>query len=158
MVGDEVLMIGHGKDRGAEFSCDGHDGYRWGAGNTMRWGEEEVMLVKPGRWMATEFQPPDGSAAANGDSGGAVFIKVDGEWELTGIIASRGLFNCQWDGARNTSLYGNRAFSVDLATWKPAIEEVIALPEPSQSYQLAVGILAIGMMSLVRRKHASLHP
>jgi len=125
MVGDEVLMVGHGKNRGAPTSCDGHDGYHWGAGNTMRWGEEEVMLVKPGKWMATEFQP-DGSAAANGDSGGAVFIKVDGEWELT----------------------GNKAFAVDLATYKQEIEEVIALPELSQNQQMVIGVLFLLVIRL----------
>ena len=155
-IGDEVLMIGKGRNRGAEFTWEGHDGYLWGPGATIRWGTSTVVIVKLGKWTMAKFLP-GGSIAAVGDSGGAVFVKVQtaacertgprrhcggGEWELTGVMASLSRYGGQPSA---TALFGNITVSIDLSGYKQEILEVIELPEPGQTSQLAVGVLAIAL-------------
>jgi hypothetical protein len=131
---DEPLtLIGYGRDRGAATSWMGVDGYAWGSGRTMRWGTNEVadtlLTVLDTQSFSTTFTDPadpnataDEAAGANGDSGGAVFIKASGAWYLTGTIFAISEYEGQ---PANTSLYGNKLYAAALAFYRDDILAVI---------------------------------
>jgi hypothetical protein len=102
--GDEtsknVVVIGRGTQRGAEVQVSGEPkGWLWGAeDNVRRWGENIVtgivddQTVGDQRALVFDFDRSGaGYSGVNeahlstGDSGGGVFIKVDGQWKLAGI-------------------------------------------------------------------------
>jgi len=64
----------------------------------------------------------DEAAGANGDSGGAVFIKVGGDWYLAGTIFSVSQYI---DQPSTTSIYDNELFAVDLSFYRDDILAVI---------------------------------
>lgn len=98
--GSEVLMIGRGRNRGAATSWGGYNGWLWGAGLVMRWGNNRITTsgqnipdsVNP--WstvsIVTTFDLSGGTAfeaqGAVGDSGGPVFYKNGANWELVGVM------------------------------------------------------------------------
>jgi hypothetical protein len=148
--GSEVVMIGRGRNRGAATTWMGIDGYLWGAGNAMRWGTNRVgntgLQIAIGgrttRSFSTDFSedPPgpsdprctDGSAcpeaqAANGDSGGGVFLRSGGAWELAGIMHSISAFGGQ---PAETALYGNSTYSADLSYYR---SQILAIVRPKCS-------------------------
>ncbi len=137
--GADVVMIGHGNNRGAFFDACGSSGWRWGAGTTMRWGTNEVRqsgfdLSVSGtltRVFTTDFsassQTPHEAQASDGDSGGAVFTKtgIGAEWRLVGIITAKsGSVLCQPPAS---ALFGNYTFAADLSYYRTQIEDVIAV-------------------------------
>lgn len=100
-VGEDVVMIGYGRNRGTAWdlfsppNCNhDRDGWRWGTGKSMRWGTNQVQTVDLSGGGIHHFDlrfdrnlPTAHEAiAANGDSGGAVFAKRSGTWELVGIM------------------------------------------------------------------------
>ncbi|MFA9566512.1 MAG: hypothetical protein ACERLM_17755, partial [Acidimicrobiales bacterium] len=68
--------------------------------------------------------------AATGDSGGAVFSKVYGVWELTGIQVARATFQEQPD---RTALFGNESWSAQLSHYRDQILDIIAESGPACS-------------------------
>lgn len=104
-VDELVVMIGRGFERGAEWDyfdppdC-GHerDGWFWGSSKSIRWGTNVVSTANlvgasqgfPIHAFRMRFDrdlPTSHEAiAADGDSGGAVFAKRGGTWELIGIM------------------------------------------------------------------------
>jgi hypothetical protein len=109
-IGEDVVMIGYGRNRGSawdyfcppNFPNGDRDGWIWGTSQAMRWGTNEVRLAN----QVEGVGPPVGNTkihfftlrfdrslpttheaiAANGDSGGVVFVKRSGTWELLGIM------------------------------------------------------------------------
>jgi hypothetical protein len=133
VVGDSLIAIGHGRNRGSATTFMGLGGYNWGSGNSMRWGTNIVseidVLVDTTYSFAATFTDPlnpsataDEAAAANGDSGGGVFIKVGGNWYLAGILFAISQYT---DQPSTTSIYDNELYAVDLSFYRDDILAVI---------------------------------
>jgi len=180
--GSSVVMIGNGRDRGAITTWDGNptgwgssgsaaSGYVWGSNQIVRWGSNVVQDTNLGVYSgATTFSTifndtsnPNEAQASLGDSGGGVFVKNGGLWELTGIMLTVGV----WDGISggyygqftgqpsNTSLItantgysgaGSATFSAQLSDYRTLILD--AIPEPSIS---ALSVFALFAILVVRR-------
>ena len=132
-VGTPVVLIGHGRNRGAPISWSGHEGFAWGTASALRWGTNIVfknaVRVNSTEAFATEFRKdgatPHEAQGALGDSGGAVFVKVRGEWRLAGVLYAVRAFEKQ---PPETALYGNFTVSADLSRYRPQIEMLTAKP------------------------------
>jgi len=133
VVGDSLIAIGNGRNRGSVTTYMGLGGYDWGPGDAMRWGtnivsEIDIWVGSTYSFAATFTDPLDPSATtdeaagANGDSGGGVFIKTGGEWYLAGTIFSISQY---LDQPSTTSIYGNELFAVDLSYYRDDILAVI---------------------------------
>jgi hypothetical protein len=132
-IGDPVTAIGNGRDRGTPTSYMGLGGYNWEIARSMRWGTNIVseidLLVTSTYSFSTTFTDPvdpsatsDESAGANGDSGGAAFIKVGGNWYLAGILFAISQYV---DQPANTSIYDNKLYAADLSFYRDDILAVI---------------------------------
>ncbi len=132
--GTPAVLIGHGRNRG-EAVCvmEARCGFAWGDGHAIRWGmnridgPSEPLAGGDGTvtWsFSSDFsQPrtPDSilfeAQAAQGDSGGAVFVKLGDVWELAGVmVAIRGYFQ-----PPEVALYGNHTYAADLAVYRQQI-------------------------------------
>jgi hypothetical protein len=133
VVGDPLIAIGNGLNRGSPTSFMGFGGYEWGSGRTMRWGTNIVseidILVGTTYSFAATFTDPldpsatdDEAAGASGDSGGAAFIKVGSDWYLAGTIFSISQYT---DQPSTTSIYDNELFAADLSFYRDDILAVI---------------------------------
>jgi hypothetical protein len=133
VVGDPLIAIGNGLNRGSATTFMGLGGYDWGSGRNMRWGTNIVseidVLVDTTYSFAATFTDPldpsatgDEAAGANGDSGGAAFIKVGGDWYLAGTIFSISQYPGQ---PSTTSIYDNELFAADLSFYRDDILAVI---------------------------------
>ncbi len=133
VVGDSLIAVGNGLNRGAATTFMELGGYEWGVGDAVRWGTNIVseidILVGTTYSFAATFTDPldpsatsDEAAGANGDSGGGVFIKTGGEWYLAGTIFSISQYIGQ---PSTTSIYGNELFAVDLSYYRDDILAVI---------------------------------
>jgi hypothetical protein len=159
-IGDEILLVGNGRDRGAVTSFDPNGptppapigGYLWLGTQSIRWGTNEVeafgsvsLLGATSDTFAATFDAgatTHEGAAATGDSGGAVFHNDGGQWDLAGIMIAVSQFGGQ---VGNSTLYGNTTHSVDLSAYRSEILSVIALPEPVTGFwwgAIALGVLA----------------
>lgn len=150
-VGDEVLMIGFGRSRGAtEFSCGPFSGFDTLTPNAMRWGTNEIEangfdIVLSGfttRSMRVDFDahPPgsfDNRCAATvdcpeaqasvGDSGGAVFRfnGGGGNWELVGVLYAISSFSCNDPQHPETALFGDQTFMSELPFYRDQLMGVV---------------------------------
>ncbi len=133
VVGDSLIAIGNGLNRGSATTFMGLGGYNWGTGDAVRWGTNIVseidILVGATYSFAATFTDPldpsataDEAAGANGDSGGAAFIKVGGDWYLAGTIFAISQYEGQ---PSTTSIYDNKLFAVDLSFYRDDILAVI---------------------------------
>ncbi len=133
VVGDSLIAIGNGRNRGSTTTFMGLGGYDWGAGRAMRWGtnivsEIDMWVISTYSFAATFTDPLDPSATAdeaagaNGDSGGGAFIKIGGGWYLAGTIFSISQYEGQ---PSTTSIYDNNLYSVDLSFYRDDILAVI---------------------------------
>jgi hypothetical protein len=121
-------------------------GYLWRSTQTKRWGtnhtvdgsdgdEEEIQMID-GRIVfgesvdvfagltnmdATEGTPFE-SQATSGDSGGAVFLRREDTWELSGIMFSVTRFPGQ---PGRTSVFDNLTAFADLSAYWPQIEAIV---------------------------------
>lgn len=176
-VSDTVTMIGHGLDRQAtqtcwnsnwsEVSCSpfvAFRGYKPLGSQSMRWGSNAVSAVGMdiplgGTTRAFEVTfdqsgVADEAQAVVGDSGGAVFLKRSGQWQLAGVLFAISTFQNQ---PVNSSVFGNLTLAVDVAYYKSQIDAIMnpppqipALPWPL--LPVAGVVLAIyGRRSLTRR-------
>ena len=94
-VGKHLVVIGRGRERGPAASVDGAPrGWEWGTwSTTQRWGENIVSGAfrnsNPSDPLIYATFDEDGLPSeahlAEGDSGGAVYIKDGGTWKLAGI-------------------------------------------------------------------------
>jgi len=141
-VDDYVVMIGHGRDRGPATSWNPPPpdptiyGYDWALPRTVRWGTNVVASVGEDiasgsdltRSFSTDFTPISSGGteheamAANGDSGGAVFVDDGVYWELGGVIYTI----AQYDGQdADDALYGNLTYSADLSYYRDQILDIV---------------------------------
>jgi hypothetical protein len=169
----DVIMIGNGRDRGAATDTDDpavwvpppnppnppKTGFRWLGPKTLRWGTNRVAGhdTVPGQYnVVTESwytffdesgpsYTTDEAQGAEGDSGGAVFAKQGGNWELAGIMHGINL----WPGdpevpgsgqQLNSALYGNATVFADLSFYRDDIMDLTLVPEPGGALMLASGI------------------
>ncbi|HTF33322.1 MAG TPA: trypsin-like serine protease [Myxococcota bacterium] len=126
--------IGAGLNRGAATSWNGINGFFWGSGTTMRWGTAPVSQVgldislggTVTRTFVTEFTDvgvtPFPAQAAEGDSGGAAFVKVNGSWMLAGVLDAIDDYNGQPAG---TALFGNHTYAADLSFYRNQIVPLV---------------------------------
>lgn len=162
-VGAEVVLIGHGRDRGAATSFDSNGplppepvgGYLWLATQSMRWGTNEVNSFTTVSLAGTtssafstlfdEVGTLHEATATSGDSGGAAFLDTGSQWELAGIIFAISQFPGQ---PPSSSIYGNPTLIVDLSVYRTQIVDTIALPEPSGG--LLAGTLLLHALARAR--------
>jgi hypothetical protein len=134
-----LTLIGNGRDRGAATSWMGVDGYGWAGSRAMRWGTNQVadtlVTALDTQSFTTSFTDPaapsataDEATAADGDSGGAVFIKLSGVWYLVGSIFAISGYEGQ---PVSTSLYGNKTYAAALSFYRDDI--LAAIRQPSCS-------------------------
>jgi hypothetical protein len=135
-------------------------GYKWANPQALRWGTNNVTAFAGGSTTGdfddgfgtvtafrTNFTNTPGEAQAGaGDSGGGVFWKVGGQWQLGGIMLFTAGFNGQPFG---TAVYGNETYAANLATYRPEITSII--PEPSTA-----ALALVGAGFALRRRQASL--
>jgi len=129
-------------------------GYKTAGTRQMRWGTNTISAndiwikatdLNPAldvRSVETLFEAPFGTSeaqAVNHDSGGAVFAKNGGAWELAGMIFDVGGYSGQPSPAFN-AVIGNATFSADLAFYRPQIMAIV--PEPPTLALAAVVALA----------------
>jgi len=137
-VGDEVVMIAGGRDRlpgkyywdanwnatTEEFAV--YSGFKTTSHKTVRWGTNIISAVSPpcvsfcGPYpmvasFAIKFDAgsptPSEAALVSGDSGGGMFRKTDGEWELIGINYLGGTY--QGSSVSNV-IYGQGAGAISV--------------------------------------------
>ena len=136
-IGTHVLMIGHGFERGEPISvfrpASIRDGYQWSTVKRLTWGRNEIsgtrleirLGSKTTRSFKTNFSRHglrNEGQATNGDSGGPIFIKNEGTWELAGVMF--GVAGLPKQGA-NTSIYGDVTYSSDLSYYREQILEIV---------------------------------
>lgn len=124
-------------------------GYKTAGTRQMRWGTNTVAAtdlwvsasdLNPPldvRSISTEFDAQFGSSeaqAVNHDSGGAVFARNGGGWELSGMIFDVGGYSGQPSPAFN-AVIGDATYAVDLSFYRPQIMAIVPEPPP-----LATGV------------------
>lgn len=157
--GEGAILVGNGRDRGPATSWDPNgppppgpvDGWQWASSRSLRWGTNVIdgFPVDP---IANTFSfyttfdegaPGDESQAADGDSGGAVFVHDGVEWQLAGILFAIGVFSEQ---PAQTSLHGNLSYAGDLSLYADQILDTVALPEPGTATGLVTGALVLAAL------------
>jgi hypothetical protein len=127
-----VTYIARGVTRGAATSWSGNNGFLWTSNTGPRWGTNRVSgsgsTFNTFAFSTTFTSAPAGetheTSGANGDSGGAAFIKSGGVWYLAGVLYAIGAYEGQ---PPSTSLYGNVTWSADLSQYR---EQLIELTRP----------------------------
>ena len=176
--GDMVTMIGRGVDQQSDptyWSVNtvpnpwvwtetmpgsaNAAGFKTTGTQTMRWGTNAIDATgwfNDGwdvRGMRTQFNSgvsTNEGQVVYGDSGGAVFAKQSGQWNLAGIIIANDPFNNQ-PGGSTTAVYGNHSYFADLSFYRSQIV-TIAVPEPAGLTQLFAAGLAGGVGLWWRRR------
>ena len=155
-IGELLVMIGCGRDRGADTTWASLSGWDWAPTSSKRWGTNFVEELTTGLILGTvsfytSFDPhpvfPEAQATA-GDSGGAVFTLGATSTELAGIIYAVGPTPGQ---PPNTALFTNLTFIARLDFYLDEINDVIAMPEPTRALPWGIGLLAL----LARRRRRS---
>jgi hypothetical protein len=136
----DVTMIAGGVLRGTATSWMGYDGWFWGGTSGMHWGTNEVYEtgLEGNNWViSTDFTKPSlggtthEAQGATGDSGGALFIKNGGTWELAGVLFAIGPFAGQPDSTalqgKISQPVGNLTYSTDLSVYR---DQIIDLTRP----------------------------
>jgi hypothetical protein len=170
----EVIMLGHGRNRGAASDSDDSgiwtpppdhpsppvEGWYRTASKTQRWGTNKVEDYWDFSPIDTESfytlfegvgepgHTPHECQAANGDSGGALFAKDGGNWELAGLMWAIAPF--QGQNPNTSALRGNATLAADLSFYRDEIVSLTAtpVPEPALVLQLITGA---GFLAVVNR-------
>ena len=172
----EVIMVGHGSDRGVASDSDDPgiwtpppdlpspaiEGWYWGGAKTQRWGTNTVEDYWNFNPIDTESyytifdrvedvgHTPHECQAANGDSGGALFAKDGGNWELAGLMWALAPFEGQ--NFSTSALRGNATLAADLSFYRDDIVSLTAtpVPEPALALQLITGAGFLACMNRSR--------
>ena len=132
-VGEQAVLVGAGHDRGASTRWSGHDGWVWDSHGGIRWGTNRVFSagIDVGigdvhtRAFALRFdagETPHEAQAAIGDSGGAVFIRREGRFELAGVMIAVAGYPGQPPA---TSMYGNLTTAADLSLFHAPLTKLL---------------------------------
>lgn len=169
-IGTEVVMIGGGQDRGPAIL--GQDasgerellGWRWATTRRKRWGtnvidENRYALHTAGsttRTLAMDFSRDATRAseahAVSGDSGGALFVKRAGIWELAGVLLATS------SRLRLASMFGDVTLAADVASYRDQILAATAIRDvSSRPMERFVRRLRSGLRSLVPRPLVRAH-
>jgi len=157
--GSTVLGIGNGRNRTADETWwdsnwrptepgtpGAYHGFSYAPGNAKRWGVNQLLpgtvLGNDGfgatymlRTRLDEGGDPTEMQAATGDSGGALFCKRDGNWELAGLILAVSPVRAGQPGG--TVVYGDSTYYADLSRYHDQIQAIVSnpaagdVPEPS---------------------------
>jgi hypothetical protein len=154
-------------------------GFESTSGNVIRYGENDVAVTTgplpvydgSGAYVTTyetQFNDayytggtiyPDEAQATLGDSGGAVFAYVDGQWILSGIMVASAAYANQPTNVTpavatgtGTVDFGDQTYVADLSIYR---SEIVALvPEPSSMVLAVLGALGL-LFAAARRRRAS---
>jgi hypothetical protein len=133
-----------------------NQGYKWAPSQALRWGTNNIAQFGPGVTtlsandgfgITTVFRTtfdnlPNEAQAGGGDSGGGVFWKVGGQWQLGGIM----LFVDNLDGQPSgTAVFGDDTYAANLASYRNEIVNIV--PEPS-----TMALASAGAIVLARRR------
>jgi len=165
-VGADAILIGNGRDRGLTTSFDPGganpliEGWEWAPGSTLRWGTNKVDGFPSGKILGnisvfTAFDAGDSvheAQAATGDSGGALFVERNGIWELAGILYAVAAFPQQ---PSQTAIYGNVTYAARVDYYYDEIQNAIAMPEPSGTLGLVLGIALLQVLDRRRNRHSN---
>jgi hypothetical protein len=128
-------------------------------GHIIRWGENEVastgLLINDGYGITTTFTTQfddlkytgvaplaSEAQATNGDSGGAVFALVGGQWQLSGIMLATN--NPDNNQPANTALLGDVTYIADLSAYR---SEILATINTAPTVDLNGGAAGTGFTS-----------
>jgi hypothetical protein len=145
-------------------------GYGSVATRQMRWGTNAIS--DDAVWItASDLNPPldvksletvfddlPGSSEAQAvvnDSGGAMFARNGGAWELAGMIFDVRGYSGQ-PSPVFTAVFGNTTYSVDLAYYQPQILTIV--PEPAAVSPLAALVVAAVAKILERQRKRAPRP
>ena len=139
-------------------------------GRIIGWGENEVTasgVITIGsddvHVFVTQFDDPDYTGTASltheaqgssGDSGGATFGFVDGQWKLTGIILA--VSSPRPRQPDPSIAFGDFTFVADLSVYRDQIIAIV--PEPGGLILGAMATLAVGLCGLGRRRNRPRRP
>jgi hypothetical protein len=155
--GEEVVLVGTGASRGVSLTVRSPrygllDGWSWqGADRAKRWGTNVVAgppRAVPGSGATTWSIPtlferiddPNGTtheaAAAEGDSGGALFAYADPMDPDRGYVLAGVLFSVSSlpEQPRGTSLYGGATYAADVSYYREQVLTTTraSCPEPAR--------------------------
>ncbi len=135
--GEDVLLVGFGRERERVDEFEDEAGprfsFRWTRKGAKRWATNRITsafdVLAQGnltsRAFVLRFDEPYSphstryeAQAAVGDSGGGVFVRRDGVWQLLGLMVSvSGIRNAPQSGA----VYGDQTYAIDLSHYRPEI-------------------------------------
>jgi hypothetical protein len=133
-IGTPIVMVGSGLGRGEKTAGRGRVGFSWQEPSLKRWGTSLVheylhdQSVGFTDAFATRFsiaKTAHEAHAAHGDSGGAVFARLEGRWQLVGILMAVDRHPGQ---PVRSAAYGNRTIIADLSRYRQFIQSVIDAP------------------------------
>jgi hypothetical protein len=149
-VGQPCVLFGRGRARGApvvvtnELGETQLRGWLWGGGaGTLRWGVNHIAALAnygghPENALAGTFDAagePDEAMLTGGDSGGGVFIRRDGRWELAGIaLAVDGPFRFSADGEDIYAALFDKTGLFERGDSGWALVEATEAPQPAAWY------------------------
>jgi hypothetical protein len=167
-VNDNPTMIGYAWDRSpgqvcwnaawAEITCTPAATYRGFKSLGIfrqRWGRNLVKTtsvdVPFGSWVTKAFEVQFDQAGVTyeaqgvpGDSGGAVFFKHGGQWQLVGVMFAITIFDGQ--PHYSTAVFGQSTYSADVLWYRAQIEAIVDAPQiplmPAPFYALCAAALA----------------
>jgi hypothetical protein len=140
-------------------SAGTYSGYKLVGTRDLRWGTNAVesgllsVTTSGGttRTFKMDFDRVSGEGmATGGDSGGGVFVKRLGSWELAGVMLATSPNASQQGQPAGTAVYGNDIYSADIATYRDEIVATMAsVPEPG------VSVLLLSSACLISRRRSS---
>ncbi len=144
-LNESMILVGNGRNRGAETTWNGTEGWEYGAGRTLRWGTNRIAEV------GVDVDIPLGSGpstthsfimnfdalrgpsrndpeaqAVPGDSGGAAFAWRSGTPELVGLLFAQSFFV---DQPAQTALFGNASLAGDVWFHRDQILAALSLSD-----------------------------